>query len=322
MNEARLALASVIEVTQFGQYLFDLQWRALRRRAHSKGVLLFGDLPIYVAHDSAEVWTHPEIFSINSEGLLEEVAGVPPDYFSATGQRWGNPLYRWDELKKNQYAWWVARLRRQLSMYDFVRIDHFRAFESYWTIPATAATAMEGKWVKAPGDSLFATFKQQLGALPLVAEDLGDITPEVTRLRKKHGLPGMKVLQFAFDGSHDNPHLPLNYEADAVAYTGTHDNDTTVAWFTALAPQTQRYVLSCLENSNEPMPAPMIKTLLRSAASLVIFPMQDILGLGEGHRMNTPGTSSGNWNWRLGWDWLSAESAELFRGLNAETQRL
>jgi 4-alpha-glucanotransferase len=247
------------------------------------------------------VWVHREYFSLNEDGTPQVVAGVPPDYFSATGQRWGNPHYRWDRMQKDGFAWWIERMRTQLRLFDLIRVDHFRGFEAYWEIPADAPTAEAGRWVAAPGEALFDRLSEVFGQLPLVAEDLGTITPEVQALRSRFGLPGMKILQFAFDGSDDNPHLPNRHEPLSVVYTGTHDNDTTLGWFASLSEAKQHYVLEYLESPNEPMPWPMIRTALASVASLAIIPMQDVLELGSGHRLNTPGVAEGNWEWGFQW---------------------
>mgnify|MGYP000961867040 CR=1 FL=1 len=300
MQQARIELGVRIEQLCFEQYLFFRQWNALRAHAHARGVLLFGDMPIYVAHDSAEVWAQPELFSVDAQGQCESVAGVPPDYFSATGQRWGNPLYRWERHLAEGFAWWKARFATQLKLFDIVRIDHFRGLEAYWSIPADCATAIDGEWVLAPGDALLVSLRETFGALPVVAEDLGIITEEVTALRQKHGLPGMRILQFAFDGSAENPYLPHNHTADSVVYTGTHDNDTTLGWWNSLDENAKQHVHDylCGEDEPESMPWLLMRIALESVAQLAIIPMQDLLELGSEARMNTPGTTEGNWLWR------------------------
>jgi 4-alpha-glucanotransferase len=270
-------------------------------------VRLFGDMPIFVAHDSAEVWARPEDFDLNPDGTCRVVAGVPPDYFSATGQRWGNPLYRWDQLKKDGFSFWLERMRTQLRLFDMVRIDHFRGFEAYWEVPADEDTAMNGTWVKAEGDALFARLRKEFGALPLIAEDLGVITDEVEALRHKYRLPGMKVLQFAFDGGPGNPYLPFHHDRDYVVYTGTHDNDTTLGWYQSLDAGVQDHIRDYLGLPEEPMPWPMIRCALSSRADLAIVPMQDLLGLDGMHRMNKPGVPTGNWQWRFSWDQVTDE---------------
>lgn len=305
----------LIEQACFEQYVFFMQWQSLRDYARKQDVLLFGDMPIFVAHDSADVWAHRELFSTDESGAMEVVAGVPPDYFSDTGQRWGNPLYRWARLQSDDFAWWVERFRTQLALFDVIRLDHFRGFEKYWEIPAAADTAVDGRWVDGPGAKLFDRMEQEFGALPLVAEDLGVITPEVDALRQRFGLPGMKILQFAFDGGASNPYLPHQHEKMAVVYTGTHDNDTTVGWYEALTDNKQREVLEYLGHPAEPMPWPLLRSALASVATLAVLPMQDLLALGSGHRMNTPGSTGDNWCWRFEWEQLPEQLAERLLGL-------
>jgi 4-alpha-glucanotransferase len=313
LAEARVRRQDSIEYLKYEQFLFFSQWQDLKTYANGRGVLLFGDMPIFVAHDSAEVWARPEDFDLEPDGSLRVVAGVPPDYFSDTGQRWGNPLYRWDRMRADDFAFWIDRMRTQLRLFDLVRIDHFRGFESYWEILASEQYAINGTWVEADGDTLFERLHEVFGALPLVAEDLGIITPEVDALRHRHGLPGMKVLQFAFSGDPDNPYLPFRHTRDSVVYTGTHDNDTTLGWYLTLDDDTRRYVDQFLGRSKEPMPWPMIRAALGSVASLAIVPMQDLLGLNGDHRMNLPGTAEGNWKWRFSWDQVEPDLAERMR---------
>jgi 4-alpha-glucanotransferase len=293
--------ASAIEQVCFEQFIFFEQWHALRDYARRHGVLLFGDIPIYVAHDSADVWTGREYFSIDDAGQPDVVAGVPPDYFSATGQRWGNPLYRWDRMAADGYRWWIERFRSQLDMFDIVRLDHFRGFEKYWEIPAESKTAVEGVWRDGPGAELFDALKEEFGPLPLVAEDLGTITPEVDALRDRFGMPGMKIMQFAFDGGPENPYLPQNHTENSVVYTGTHDNETSLGWFEALDNTQKKTVYRLLGNPQADMPWALIEAALASSARLAILPMQDVLALGSEHRMNTPGTMLGNWTWQFDW---------------------
>ncbi|MEW8382637.1 MAG: 4-alpha-glucanotransferase, partial [Candidatus Thiodiazotropha taylori] len=266
------------------------------------------DVPIFVAHDSAEVWAHREIFDLLEDGHPRVVAGVPPDYFSETGQRWGNPLYCWDKLAEENFSFWVNRLKAQSTLFDLLRIDHFRGFEAYWEIPAEEETAVNGHWVEAPGEELFGVLYRELPDLELVAEDLGVITPEVEALRKAYDLPGMKILQFAFSGGADNPYLPFHHTRDAVVYTGTHDNDTTLGWYTGLDDQSREFVDDYLGKPREIMPWPMIRSALASRANLAIIPLQDILGLDGNHRMNTPGTTEGNWDWRFDWEMVKPET--------------
>lgn len=318
LAEARVRVVDQIAVIRFQQYLFHTQWVRLKRYANERGVLLFGDVPIFVAHDSAEVWSRREIFDLLPDGKPRVVAGVPPDYFSATGQRWGNPLYRWSKLEQSGFAFWIERLRTQSLLFDFVRIDHFRGFEAYWEIPASEATAINGNWIKAPGDRLFAKLYEALPHLVLVAEDLGIITPEVDTLRRSYGLPGMKILQFAFSRDPNNPYLPYNHSRDSVVYTGTHDNDTTVGWYENLDEYTRDYVAEFLGYSEEVVPWPLIRAAMASRANLAIIPMQDLLGLDTAHRMNTPGTNGGkNWKWRLDWDMVVPDLPDYLRELVA-----
>jgi len=312
LEAAAAGLAETLNRVRFEQFLVANQFAELRRYAHDRGVRLFGDMPIFVAHDSAEVWTHRHYFKLDAAGQPRTVAGVPPDYFSATGQRWGNPHYDWTRLAADGFRWWHERIATELARFDLVRIDHFRGFVACWEIPAGEPTAINGRWVPVPGDALFDSLRARFGELPLVAEDLGIITPQVTALRRRHGLPGMVVLQFAFDSGPDNPHLPHNHVPDAVVYTGTHDNDTTLAWFAGLEEAAQRAVLDYLDTA-EPMPRALVQAALHSVARLAVVPMQDLLGLGAGHRMNTPGTTSGNWQWRFRWEQLSGEIAEWWR---------
>lgn len=309
----RTRLASQIELVRFQQFLFYRQWKQLRRHANDRGVLLFGDIPIFVAHDSADVWAHREWFSVDEHGQPQVVAGVPPDYFSETGQRWGNPHYHWEALKNDGYRWWLERIRSQMEMFDVVRIDHFRGFEAYWEIDARAETAINGRWVKGPGASFFRTLKKELGNLPLVAEDLGLITPEVTALRKRFKLPGMKILQFAFDGSPDNAYLPHNHETLSVVYTGTHDNNTTLGWYQELSAHQRGLIHHYLGDSSEPMPWLLVRTALASVARLSVIPMQDVLGLDGAHRMNVPGVTDGNWRWRFNWEQLRDEHRQRMK---------
>lgn len=309
-------LAESIEFIRFEQFVFFRQWGLLHDYACRQGVIMFGDMPIFVAHDSAEVWAHREYFTLDEHGRAEVVAGVPPDYFSETGQRWGNPHYRWERMQDDGFKWWKARMATQLHMFDWVRIDHFRGFEAYWEIPAAEETAINGRWVAAPGDELFEALHEEFDPLPLVAEDLGTITPEVEALRKKYALPGMKILQFAFGGDASNPYLPHNQTADSVVYTGTHDNDTTLGWYESLPGETQDQVNDYLGYPGEAMPWPLVRSALASVACLAIVPMQDLLGLNGAHRMNTPGTQEGdNWRWRFGWEQVDKGLAPRVRML-------
>jgi 4-alpha-glucanotransferase len=280
-----------------------------------------GDLPIYVAHDSADVWANQRLFDLDTAGRPVTVSGVPPDYFSETGQHWGNPLYRWDRMAEEGYAWWIARLRANLRLADLLRIDHFRGFAAYWAIPAAERTAVNGAWVPGPGRALFDALRSALGDLPLVAEDLGHITPDVRELRTALGLPGMRVLQFAFEGA-DNDHLPQQHPDDAAVYTGTHDNDTTRGWFESLDEERRRAVLDCVGSREGSIEWDMIRLAYGSPARLAMVPMQDVLGLGREARMNTPGRASGNWAWRVPAGSFREETAARLARLAAESGRL
>jgi 4-alpha-glucanotransferase len=301
LGQARERLGEHIDYIAYEQFVFFSQWQALRRQANGLGIKLFGDMPIFVAHDSAEVWAHPQDFELEEDGRPRVVAGVPPDYFSETGQRWGNPLYRWEQMQADGFRFWLDRVRTQLRLFDMVRVDHFRGFEAHWEIPAHEPHAINGRWVKALGDELFERLHQRFGRLPLIAEDLGVITEQVEALRRKYRLPGMKVLQFAFSGGADNPYLPFRHGPDSVVYTGTHDNDTSLGWYAAVDEGTRAYVDAYLGYPSEPMPWPLIRCALASRSRLAILPMQDVLGLDGEHRMNVPGTTEGNWVWRFEW---------------------
>ncbi len=309
-------LAEDVQQYKFAQYVAFTQWLGIKRYANERGIWMFGDMPIFVSYDSADVWAQREYFRLDRDGRMEVVAGVPPDYFSATGQRWGNPHYHWEQMQADGFEWWQNRLRSQMQLFDVIRIDHFRGFEAYWEIPASEPTAINGRWVKAPGEELFKCLKSEFGEIPLVAEDLGVITDEVNALRNAFQLPGMKILQFAFEGGPTNPYLPHNHEIRSVVYTGTHDNDTTCGWFAALKEPQRAHVLEYLNLPNEPMPWPLNRAALASVAQWAILPMQDVLGLDSAHRMNIPGTSQGNWLWRFGWDMLPDTLAKRLRHLN------
>jgi 4-alpha-glucanotransferase len=322
LEQARQRLAGTIDHHRFAQWVFFGQWHRLKAHANERGVLLFGDIPIFVAHDSAEVWAHRECFALDETGQPEAVAGVPPDYFSETGQYWGNPLFRWDRLAAEGYRWWIDRIRTQRELFDWVRLDHFRGFQAFWEIPYEAE-ATEGRWVEGPGADFFEAVAEALGELPLVAEDLGVITPEVTALRQRFALPGMKVLQFAFDGDGANPFLPHNHARDFIAYTGTHDNNTALGWWLdELDEGARERVRDYLGRPGEAMPWPLIRAALGSVARCAILPMQDCLGLDGAHRMNQPATIEGNWQWRFEWSWLADGLAGHLRHLNALYGRL
>ena len=281
------------------QFAFAVQWSNLREAAARHAIRVLGDVAIFVNMDSADVWTHPDIFELDENLRPVHIAGVPPDYFSPTGQRWGNPLYRWDVLEERGFDWWIDRIRRSRALYDLIRLDHFRGFEAYWSIPAKEETAVNGEWVKAPGLELFRALESALGPLPLVAEDLGLITPEVDALRIALAMPGMRVLQFGFGDKGAHMHLPHQFVPGTVAYTGTHDNDTTHGWWSALG-KMERCAAEAMLGPVKGKPAwPMIRAAASSVAEISIFPAQDLLELGSEARMNTPAVARGNWSWRV-----------------------
>ena len=295
----RQALSAEIGYHCFTQYLFEQQWQRLHRYASEKGLSIIGDLPIFVGHDSADVWSNQELFYLDPAGQPTVVAGVPPDYFSPTGQRWGNPLYRWDLMAEHGYRWWVQRLSRVLSQVDEVRIDHFRGFVNYWEVPADEQTAINGRWLKGPGRGFFDAVAAAMGNLPVIAEDLGMITEDVTDLRLELGLPGMTVLQFAFDGQPTNPHLPYNHERNSVVYTGTHDNDTTLGWYSTASERETHRVRVYTGSDGSDISWHLIRLAMTSVADLAIYPLQDMLSLGSWARMNSPGEAQANWAWRF-----------------------
>lgn len=315
LTEFDAAYADVLKAVMVEQYRVAVYWQDIRAAAAARGIQLFGDMPIFVAHDSADVWAQRELFLLDDNGQPTVVAGVPPDYFSETGQRWGNPHYNWAAMQADGFAWWRARLRAHFEWFDLVRIDHFRGLAAAWTIPASEPTAMRGEWVESPGAALLQAIASEMGDLPLVAEDLGVITPDVTELRHLFGLPGMAVLQFAFDHHSDNPHKPENVHSDTVYYIGTHDNDTTLGWWRTLPEHARHQVVQQLgvwEDDHAVLDA-MIATVLQSRAALVILTMQDVLRLGSEARMNTPGTEHGNWSWRFEWEALPLDLASYLR---------
>ncbi len=301
LASARRTLENEILYQSFLQYVFDRQWEAMRAECRRRGIKLIGDVPIFVSLDSAEVWSRPELFQLKKSGAPTHVAGVPPDYFCALGQRWGNPLYRWECHAADGFSWWVDRLRAQCNRFDLIRLDHFRGFEAYWSIPASAPTAVTGRWVAGPGDAFFDAVKGKLGRLPLIAEDLGDITPAVLALRDRHHLPGMKVLQFAFGSGPSNPYLPTRHVPHSVVYTGTHDNDTTAGWISSLPKSGAefRFLADYLGAAGQNLTAALVRAALASVSSLSIIPLQDILELGSEARMNVPGQAEGNWTLRV-----------------------
>ena len=287
-----------VEFSRFLQFVFFNQWFALKKYANEKEVSIFGDIPLYVAYNSADVWSNQSLFLLDEALQPTLVGGVPPDYFSKTGQLWGNPLYDWQKMKDTGFQWWMARIHFNLKLFDLVRIDHFRGLESFWAVAAGEKTAINGTWMKADGDEMLQLLQQQVGSLPIVAEDLGLITPEVDQLRKKYAMPGMKVIQFAFSDDPANTHLPHNYTRDFVAYTGTHDNNTTNGWLQSLKKNDKKQVENYL-GSEQLNAWHLIRKVEESVAQLAVIPMQDILGLPTASRMNKPGTVKGNWIWRL-----------------------
>ncbi len=327
LSNWRGKLAAQIDSQKFLQFVFYEQWRELREYARERGVRMMGDLPIYVAHDSADVWAHREYFQLDAHGNPTVVSGVPPDYFSKTGQLWGNPIYRWDALARDGYRWWLDRFRATFEMVDLIRLDHFRGFEAYWEVPASETTAVDGHWVKGPGSALFREARAQLGELPLVAENLGVITPEVEAIREEFGFPGMAVLQFAFGTDPQAPTFrPHNYPREVVAYTGTHDNDTTVGWWSSKGAgdstrsdedirRERDFAMRYLNTDGKEMHWTFIRTLQASVADTVLIPMQDVLGLGSEARMNQPATVGGNWRWRCRPGALKPELAQRLREL-------
>jgi 4-alpha-glucanotransferase len=312
---ARAQHAPAITFWQFCQWCFFRQWRALRRYAHERGIRIVGDAPIFVAYQSADVWARQELFELDTSGRPQVVAGVPPDYFSATGQRWGNPLYRWEAHRQEAYAWWVERVRRTFDLVDIVRIDHFRGFAAYWEIPASEPTAVVGRWMPGPGAALFEAIEAALGDLPIIAEDLGVITPEVDALRRQFRLPGMRVLQFAFGGGNDNTYLPHNYDANTVVYGGTHDNNTSVGWWADASEAERAHVRDYLGIDGHAIAWDLIRAASASVADTVIHPLQDVLELGADCRMNLPGKGEGYWEWRFTWDQVRPEHAQRLRKL-------
>ena len=361
LQQSSQQYAQKITALKWQQYQLDKRWHEIRVKAAAKDIILFGDMPIFVAHDSADVWAHPEWFLLDSNGNMTFVSGVPPDYFSETGQRWGNPHYNWDVMRKDDFAWWKSRIHHHLELFDLIRIDHFRGLEAAWMIDASCETAVEGHWQKTPGDELLFSIKSSLGnhngQLPFIAEDLGIITPEVTELRKKYHLPGMSILQFGFDEFEDNPHKPQNIKEDTVVYTGTHDNDTTKGWFNSLENNVKNHVLKTLnlpliEISDTDKPddpvndtsvpdhgcwydnidvadlvvEKLVDNAMHSRAKICIIPIQDCLHLDSTARMNTPGTTTGNWQWQFQWDQIDnqhdSHRKEKMRLRNESTHRL
>jgi 4-alpha-glucanotransferase len=328
LRRARESLSDEIEAEKFYQYEFFKQWWALRSYCHQQRVKIIGDIPIFVAHDSADVWANPEQFKLDEKGEPTVVAGVPPDYFSATGQLWGNPIYNWEQMREDGFRWWIQRTKATLHLFDIIRIDHFRGFAASWEIPYGDKTAERGDWVKTPGRELFDAMKKALGELPVIAEDLGLITPDVEALRDALGFPGMRLLQFAFSGDHTNIHLPHNYIPNMIVYTGTHDNDTTVGWFnsqggvgsTRSQEQIERereYGMKYLDTDGTEIHWDFIRAVFASVPDTALIPLQDVLGLGTEARMNLPATTSGNWAWRFRPHALTTDLSDRLRELAA-----
>jgi 4-alpha-glucanotransferase len=313
--------AEAIGFWRFVQWNFGRQCTALKAYANERGVSIMGDLPIFVAHDSADCWERPDLYFLDDQFQPTVVAGVPPDGFAATGQRWGNPLYRWDRMAAEDFAWWTARIRRMLELADVFRIDHFRGFAGYWEVPATCPTAMEGQWVPGPGKALFEAIERALGKLPIVAEDLGLITPDVIELRDAFGFPGMRIVQFGFSSDANDPFLPHNYVRETVAYTGTHDNHTVVGWWDTTAPRERQYAARYLGATRTDIHWAMIRAAWNSVANLAIAQFQDVLGLDGKHRMNLPGTTFNNWVWRFDWPMVTDAAREQLAHVTAGSRR-
>ena len=321
LRNFEMRYADEIGFWKFGQWCFARQWLRLKEYANSHEIRIIGDAPIFVAYQSADVWAHQELFKLDESGRPTVVAGVPPDYFSETGQLWGNPVYRWDAHEQTGFAWWIARMRHAFRHADLVRVDHFRGFAAYWEIPADAPNAIGGQWVAAPGEQLFHALKHSFPQLPIIAEDLGIITPDVAELRDKFELPGMRVMQFAFGDTEANPFLPHNYVSNTVAYTGTHDNDTTLGWWSSLPDREKAFAQQYLHSDGQTIHWDMMRALSASVANTVIFPMQDVLGLNSEHRMNFPGKPSGNWEWRFTWSQIESEQSQKLARISAEYER-
>jgi 4-alpha-glucanotransferase len=317
LADARIEHNDAIEFWRLVQFWFDRQWTAVKRYANERGIEIVGDLPIFVAGHGADIWSRPELYRLDAALEQAVVAGVPPDFFSKTGQRWGNPLYDWDAMAEDGYAWWIARLRRQLALADVVRIDHFRGFAAYWEIAADSETAVDGRWVPGPGAGLFEALEAALGQpLPVIAEDLGIITPDVEALRDRFGLPGMKIIQFGFCDTAEHDFLPHNYPRNCVVYTGTHDNDTVRGWFASASAHERAFALEYLNCDEANLPWSMIRAASSSVARIAIYTFQDLLGLDSNHRMNRPG-ETGHWTWRFSWDMVGAEPARWLGRVSA-----
>jgi len=315
--EMRLELSKDLDheitVQKYMQWQFSRQWQELRSYANERGIAVIGDIPTFVAYDSADVWSHHELFLLDSQGNPTVVAGVPPDYFSSTGQLWGNPHYDWDVMEQRGYSWWIERFSSMFELFDIVRVDHFRGFEAAWHVPVKEKTAEKGLWIKGPGERLFDALQVAMGTLPIIAEDLGVITPEVEALRDRYNFPGMKILQFAFDSGPSDPYLPHNHVKHGVVYTGTHDNDTSRGWYDSISDAERLELNSYLGSSGVDCVGDLMRAALMSVADTAIIPFQDILKLGSEARMNLPGTPFGNWEWRFSWEMLPQELATSVR---------
>ncbi len=316
LEDYRNRLTDRIAYHEWCQFEFFQQWHAIREYANDRDIIVIGDIPIFVDHNSADVWSHSELFEVDKDGNRILVSGVPPDYFSETGQLWGNPLYRWKVMEKNGFEWWVKRFEQMFSLFDAIRVDHFRGFEAYWEVKATEKTAIKGRWVKGPRNKLFDTIRERLGELPIIAEDLGVLTKEVIELRDSYNFPGMKILQFAFSDNAANSFLPHNYKtSNCVVYTGTHDNDTTIGWYNKGTDLEKHRVREYMQVDGTNIVWDMIRLGMLSVADMAIFPLQDYMNLDSGHRMNFPGTASGNWEWRYTEDMLAGLDRERIRYL-------
>ncbi len=315
IEDVRNNLGDEVRAEKFYQFIFFRQWHAVKEHANSLGIKIVGDLPIFVALDSADVWRHQDQFKLNADGSPQVVAGVPPDYFSSTGQRWGNPIYSWETMIEDGFRWWISRFRASLEMFDIARIDHFRGFVSAWEVPGADKTAENGTWVGVPGRELFTAVRNELGDMPVIAEDLGEITPEVEALLDEFQFPGMRILQFGFGGDAGNIHLPHNYVRNCAAYTGNHDNDTSAGWFGSLGKKERELCLEYLNSDGSDIHWDMVRAVWASVADTAIVPMQDVLGLGNEARMNLPASVGGNWDWRLAENIRAGDLTERLRKL-------
>jgi 4-alpha-glucanotransferase len=307
---------TLIESHMFKQFLFFTQWTGLKNYANDQGIKIIGDIPIFISFDSSDAWSNPELFYFDEDFKPTVVAGVPPDYFSATGQLWGNPLYRWEVHKQDRYKWWLKRINSTLKLFDFIRLDHFRGFVNYWEVPAGNETAEIGQWLPGPGADFFEVMQYELGVLPIIAEDLGEISTDVYKLRDQFDLPGMKILQFAFSSDPEDPFLPHNYPVNCVAYTGTHDNDTVLGWYQSAPVEEKDFCRRYLARSGENISWDLIRAVWSSVAKITIAPLQDFLGLGTEARMNYPGRPSGNWSWRVLPHQINSELAQRINEIN------